>query len=91
MEHLYHQALDIMVEAFDVLCRKVGDPELQPMGDGYVYRYQEKSIYQAIIQKLARLVTGLKAICALNHDGFLQEQAALQRTLDEFQEDIAFL
>ncbi len=91
MEHLYNQALDIMVVAFDALCRKVGDPQLQPMGDGYVYRYQEKSIYQAIIQKLARLVTGLKAISALNQAGFLQEQAALQRTLDEFEEDISFL
>jgi hypothetical protein len=61
------------------------------MGDGYVYRYKEKSIYQAIIQKLTRLMTGLQAVSLLNQAGFLQEQAALQRTLDEFEEDIAFL
>jgi hypothetical protein len=91
VDRLYRQALEMMGVAFDALSRKVGDPQLQPMGDGYVYRYKEKSIYQAIIQKLARLITGLHAISVLNKAGFLQEQAALQRTLDEFEEDIAFL
>ena len=91
MDRLYHQALEMMSQAFDAFSRKVGNPELQPMGDGYVYRYKEKSIYQAIVQKLSRLVTGLQAISLLNKAGLLQEQAALQRTLDEFEEDIAFL
>ena len=91
MDQLYEKALDMMAQAFDVLSKKVGNPELQPMGDGYVYRYKEKSIYQAIVQKLVRVVTGLRAISFLNKAGLLQEQAALQRTLDEFEEDIAFL
>ena len=81
----------MMCNSFDALFCKVGNPQQQPMGDGYVYRFKEKSIYQAIIQKLTRLVTGLQAISLLNHAGFLQEQAALQRTLDEFDEDIIFL
>ncbi len=81
----------MMSITFDVLSQKVGNPQLQPLGDGYVYRYKEKSIYQAIIQKLGRLVSGLQAISILNKAGFLQEQAALQRTLDEFEEDITFL
>ena len=91
MDQLYRQALEIMRQAFDVLSRKVGNPQLQPTGRGYVYRYKEKSVYQAIVQKLARVVTGLQAISVLNKAGLLQEQAALQRTLDEFEEDIAFL
>jgi hypothetical protein len=91
VDHLYRQALKMMDMAFDALSRKVGDPQRQPMGNGYVYRYNDKSIYQAIVQKLARVVTGLQAISLLNKAGFLQEQAALQRTLDEFEEDIAFL
>lgn len=91
MDQLYHQALEMMGLAFDVLSRKVGDPQRQPMGDGFAYRYKEKSIYQAIVQMLARAVTGLRAISLLNKAGYLQEQAALQRTLDEFEEDIAFL
>jgi hypothetical protein len=56
-----------------------------------VYRYKEKSIYQAIVQKSAGVITGLQAIRLLNKSGYLQEQAALQKTLDEFEEDIAFL
>lgn len=91
MHQLYLQALETMGDAFETLARKVGCPTRQPMGDGYVYRYEDKSIYQAIVQKLARLVTGLQAISVLNNSGLLQEQAALQRTLDEFEEDIAFL
>jgi len=91
VDQLYRQALEMMGLAFDALSGKIGDPQLQLMGDGYVYRYKEKSIYQAIIQKLARVVTGLQAISLLNKGGLLQEQAALQRTLDEFEEDIAFL
>jgi len=91
VDQLYRQALEMMAIAFDALSGKVGDPQLQPMGDGYVYRYKEKSIYQAIIQKLARAVTGLQAISLLNKAGLLQEQAALQRTLDEFEQDIVFL
>lgn len=91
MDSLYNHALEMMAQAFDTLSRKVGNPERQPMGDGCVYRYKEKSIYQAIVQKLVRVVTGLQAISQLNKAGFLQEQAALQRTLDEFEEDISFL
>jgi hypothetical protein len=91
MDWLYHQALEMMGLAFDALSRKVGNPERQPMGNGYVYRYKEKSIYQAIVQKLAIVVTGLQAISLMNKAGLLQEQAALQRTLDEIKEDIFFL
>lgn len=91
MDQLYLQTLEIMSQAFDVLSGNVGNPQQQPMGSGYVYRYKEKSIYQAIVQKLARLITGLQALSVLNKAGFLQEQAVLQRTLDEFEEDIAFL
>lgn len=91
MDQLYDSALKLMGQAFTVLSKKVGKPEVQAMGDGYVYRYKDKSIYQAIVQKLARVVTSLQAIRLLNRAGFLQEQAALQRTLDEFEEDIAFL
>jgi hypothetical protein len=91
MDQLYESSLKMMDEAFRVLSTKVGKPEVQAMGAGYVYRYKDKSIYQAIVQKLARVVTSLQAVRLLNRAGFLQEQAALQRTIDEFEEDIAFL
>lgn len=91
MKKLYIQALDTIADAFTVLARKAGRPVRVPMGDGYVYRYREKSIYQAIVLKLARSITGLQAVSTLNNAGLLQEQAALQRTLDEFHEDVVFL
>lgn len=91
MDRLYDSALKLMSESFDTLSQKLTSPIMSPRGDGYVYRYQEKSICQAILQKLAREVTGLKAVRLLNKAGFLQEQASLQRMLDDFAEDISFL
>jgi hypothetical protein len=61
------------------------------MLDSFAYRYTEKTIHQAIVQKLARIVSGLYAARTLLEEGYLQEQAALQRMLDEFQEDVTFL
>lgn len=57
-------------------------------GDSFVFRYEEKTLLQALIQKLARMVSGLHAARLLCDNGFLQEQRALQRMLDEFHEDL---
>ena len=51
----------------------------------------EKSIHQAIVQKLARLVSTLYATRLLLNHGFVQEVGALKRVLDEIQDDILFL
>ena len=51
----------------------------------------EKSIGQAIVQKLVRMVSTLHAAWLLQNHGFVQEQGALQRILDEIQDDIRFL
>lgn len=91
MDDLYKQTLQNLGVAFDVLFTQVGPPKLVYFGDEYTYRYEEKSIHQSIIQKLARLVTGLQSIALLNRCGLLQEQAVVQRTLDEFEQDINFL
>ena len=91
MDKIYTLALDVMGQSFEILSKKISLPCKVSMSNGYDYRYKEKSIEQAIIQKLARLVTGLQAITSLNKTGFYQEQAALQRMLDEFEEDITFL
>ena len=59
--------------------------------DDLAFRYADKRIHQALIQKLARVVSGLHAARLLMEHGFFQEQAALQRMLDELNEDILFL
>lgn len=66
-------------------------PEIVPFRDSFVYRYTEKSIEQAIIQKLARIVSALCASKQLFSTGLFQELGAIQRILDELNEDTAFL
>jgi hypothetical protein len=66
-------------------------PNLVRKSFGEVYRFQEKDIYQAIIQKLAHAQSTLRAALVLLEHGFVHEQAALQRVLDEANEDILFL
>jgi len=91
MTELFGEALALMEETFTVLEARVPRPQRVPVGDGYWYRYVEATPQQAVVQKLARYVSGLRAARLLNEHGFVQEQAALQRMLDEFGEDIAFL
>ena len=91
MNDLYLQTLRHMKSTLSGLEKRVPEPQRVPMGDSYVFRYVEKSIHQAIVQKLARVISTLHSARILLSYGFIQEQAALQRMLDEFQEDITFL
>lgn len=91
MNHLYDQALENMEGTVHKLAQRVPQPIRVPFKDGFVYRHAEKSLHQALVQKLARLVSTLHAARLLMEHGFVQEQASLQRVLDEIQEDITFL
>lgn len=80
-----------MVQAFERLEQQVPSPQSVSWKDGFVFRHMEKTIQQALVQKLARVISGLHAIDVLLINGFVQEQGVLNRTLDEISEDIAFL
>jgi hypothetical protein len=80
MEHTVH-----------LLASRVPRPQRIPLNDSFVFRHVEKSVHQALVQKLARLVSSLYAARLLMEAGFVQEQASLQRILDEITEDISFL
>ncbi len=80
-----------MKNAFRRLETQVPPPQLVPWGDNFVFRHVEKTIEQALLQKAARSISTLHAIDVLLLHGHLQEQAALQRILDEISEDIFFL
>ena len=91
-DQLYDQTLTNMETSHSTLAGCVHAPEVVPFGkDGPVFRYADKGIHQALIQKLARVVSELHAARLLMEHGFFQEQAALQRMLDELNEDILFL
>jgi hypothetical protein len=90
-ESLYEPAIQNMSATVHQLALLVPPPQEIPFADSFAYRYVEKTIQQAIVQKLARYVTTLRATFILLEYGFLQEQASLQRILDEIQEDVTFL
>lgn len=91
MNGLYNHTLHHLDKAFKRLEGMVPPPQKMWQGDAFVFRYREKTIHQAMVQKLARVVSGLHAAQLLLEKGFLQEQAAIQRMLDEFHEDVLFL
>lgn len=80
-----------MENAFRRLEQQVPPPQARPWNDSFVLRYLEQTIEQALIQKLARVISGLRAVDLLLLHGHVQEQGVLHRTLDELNEDVFFL
>ena len=91
MAALYNQTLHRLDKAFKRLESMVPPPQKMPHGNSFVFRYKEQTIHQAIIQKLARTVSGLHAARLLCDHGLFQEQSAIHRMLDKFHQDILFL
>jgi hypothetical protein len=83
--------LKVLELAFRLLEGRVPPPKRRAWKDGFVFRCAERTIHQAIVQKLARIISGLYAIQALLEKGLFQEQGVIQRTVDELQEDVIFL
>jgi len=59
--------------------------------DSFVYRHVEHLPQQAIVQKMSRIPSGLRAAQLLCDAGYFQEQSSLQRIIDELGEDVIFL
>lgn len=91
MRKLFHESLTVMENAFHRLEQQVPPPQKKVWRDSFVFRYVEQTIHQALILKLARSISGLRAVDVLLLHGLLQEQASLHRILDEIHEDITFL
>jgi hypothetical protein len=83
--------LEVLEKAFRLLESRVPPPVREPWKDSFVFRYAERTIHQAIVQKLARTISGLHAVETLLSRGLFQEQGMIQRGLDELGEDIEFL
>jgi hypothetical protein len=91
MDTVFLQSLEVFAQAFRRLESQVPKPKLSLLGSAPVLRHKEKSIQQAIVQKLASRISALAASRMLLREGFVQEQSALHRMMDELDEDIDFL
>ena len=95
MEESYDDALDHMDRSLSILLFMLPKPVQRRINIGdkesIAYRFEERTIHQAIVQKLVRIISGLRAARILVEHGFVQEQASLHRMLDEFNEDVMFL
>ena len=91
MQSSLEQSLQVMANAFRKLEDQVPAPESTKHGNGFVFRYKEQLIEQAILQKLAKAISGLAASQVLLANGYAQEHATLNRIVDELGEDVFFL
>ena len=91
MDELYEELLKHFELTVHQLAERVPQPQFVQIKQIRAFRHVEQTIHQAIVQKLARMVSTLHAARLLFNYGFVQEQASLQRILDELQEDILFL
>lgn len=85
------QTIALMKHTVDTLASGVPKPVMTTVNGHPCFRYKEQTIHQAVILKLARMVSNLNAAQLLLTHGFVQEQGALQRMLEEGNEDITFL
>lgn len=76
---------------FHSLHTVIEKPEYIKISDRNVFRYKNKTVNIAMIQLMARILSGLKSANLLIENGLIQECNVLYRTLDEFQENIIFL
>jgi hypothetical protein len=92
MDQLYEGLLHDMDVALQKLTSQVPPPQRVPFtADNFVFRYVERTAHQAIVQKLARIITGLRAALLLLRNGLVQEESVIERILDELREDVTFL
>lgn len=91
MPPLQTETLTVMTNAFLRMEGSIAPPQKIAHEGSFVHRYAVKDIHAALLQKLARVISGLNAISILMTQGYVQEIGVLFRTLDEIQEDILFL
>ena len=84
-------ALKWMEQTHTRLLSRVNPPQPVKFGEDVAYRFLEETLQQAILIKLARITSGLRAAYLLLENGLLQEQASLCRMIDEYGEDVLFL
>lgn len=85
------RALSGMEQAVARLAGRVRPPTKVRIDGEQRFRYVEKEITQAIVQKLAGMVSALSAAEILHLHGHVGEQAMLHRVIGELHDDLHFL
>jgi hypothetical protein len=80
-----------VADMFHQLADLVPRPQSVSHLDGYKLQYLEKSVEQLVLLKCARQIAGFNALLHLLDGNHLQDQAAVQRILDEIHDDILFI
>lgn len=91
LDDVYSEAFSYMERSANKLAERVPAPRLVQKSFGRVFRYEERLPAQAVVLKLARLVSTLRAGRLLLNHGFVQEVGTLERVIGEIQEDVTFL
>ena len=91
MPLMQSEAIEAMTRWFRQLERALAPPGPIATQNSFVFRYQTRGIHEALLQKLARSISGLNAVAVLLNAGYVQEIGVIFRTLDEIHEDIFFL
>ncbi|GHE05810.1 hypothetical protein U879_04615 [Defluviimonas sp. 20V17] len=91
MKALYERTFDWMDRQHQALCRSIPPPQRIDQKGLTTFRFVEKRPDQAMIQQLARVISGLRATFLLLEQGLFQEQIALCRMLHDIEEDVTFL
>lgn len=87
----FEKVLSELDDTFRRLEAQVPPPVMAKQANGVVWRYHEKLPQQALLQKLARYISGLRASYLLLENGYCQELGVMRRIMDEIDEDIAFI
>ena len=91
MRTAYEFAMDALEQMHAGLAARVPAPRLVSVSDMLAYRYLEKTPQQAIVLKSAAAITHLRASLVLLDHTYLLSQSALQRLIDEANDDVWFL
>ena len=92
MTEVFFATLDNLALALSRLSKAVPPPKLVEVSKGYPgWRYLEKTPKQAIVVKLARLLSALHAAKVLLDAGLVLDVGAIKRVIDETVEDVIFV
>jgi hypothetical protein len=92
MTGIFQETLYNLTLALNQLSTAVPPPKLVEVSKGYPgWRYLEKMPEQAIVVKLARLLTALHAAKVLLDAGLVLDVGAVKRVIDEMAEDVIFV